>query len=104
MKSAVKILTEEKAAQRLDSLAYDIISVAWLEESSAKKSPRDILNYYKILIMHKGSATVYIDNTQYYIKKGDCVLFSPGSLYHAEISDEEGCRFAAINFALSTPV
>ena len=53
MKSAVKILSEEKAAQRLDSLAYDIISVAWLEESSAKKSPRDILNYYKILIMHK---------------------------------------------------
>ena len=26
----------------------------------------------------------------YYIKNGDCVLFSPGSLYHAEISDDEG--------------
>ena len=57
MKSAIKILTEEKAAQRLDSLAYDIISVAWLEESSAKKSPRDILNYYKILIALRKSDT-----------------------------------------------
>lgn len=104
MKSAVKILTNEKAADRLDRFSYDIVSIAWLEESSAKRSPRDILNSYKVLVMLDGRATVFIGSDEYYIKSGDCVLFAPGSLYHAEIDDGQGCRFAAINFNLSTPL
>ncbi len=104
MKSAIKILTNEMAADKLDSLAYDIVSIAWLEETSAKRSPRDILNSYKILVMLSGNATVFIGRDEYYIKSGDCVLFAPGSLYHAEIDNDKGCRFAAINFNLSTPV
>lgn len=104
MKSAVKILSSERAAEKLDGFSYDIVSIAWLEETSAKRSPRDILNNYKILVMLEGRATVFIDRDEYYIKSGDCVLFAPGSLYHAEIDNDEGCRFAAINFNLSTPV
>ena len=104
MKSAVKTVRGEKTAEMLDSFRYDIVSIAWLDESSAKRSPRDILNYYKILIMLKGTATVFISGNRYYIKSGDCVLFAPGSLYHAEIDNDDGCRFAAINFSLSTPV
>lgn len=104
MKSAIKVLTSDGVANNLDKLSFDIISVAWLNESQAKKSPRDILNYYKILVMLKGNASIYIGKNIYYTKSGDCILFAPGSLYHAEISDGEGCQFAAINFTLSTPV
>lgn len=104
MKSAVKIMVSERSAEVLDKFDYDIVSIAWLNETSAKRSPRDILNHYKILVMLKGRATVFIGRRQYYIKAGDCVLFAPGSLYHAEIDDEGGCQFAAINFNLSTPL
>ena len=104
MKSAVKILTADGAANMLDKLSFDIISIAWLDETGAKKSPRDILNHYKILVMLKGQASIHIGKTIYYTKDGDCILFAPGSLYHAEISDENGCQFAAINFSLSSPV
>lgn len=104
MKSAVKILTADAAANMLDKLSFDIISIAWLDEARAKKSPRDILNYYKILVMLKGQASIYIGKNIYYTKAGDCILFAPGSLYHAEISDDNGCQFAAINFSLSSPV
>lgn len=104
MKSAVKILKDEAAANLLDKLSFDIISIAWLDEAHAKKSPRDILNYYKILVMLKGQASIYIGKNVYYTKSGDCILFAPGSLYHAEISDDKGCQFAAINFAISSPV
>ena len=104
MKSAVKILTAEAAANMLDKLSFDIISIAWLDEAQAKKSPRDILNHYKILVMLKGQASIHIGKNKYYTKSGDCILFAPGSLYHAEISDDNGCQFAAINFTLSTPV
>lgn len=104
MKSAIKILTADGAANMLDRLSFDIISIAWLDESSAKKSPRDILNHYKILVMLKGQASIHIGNTVYYTKSGDCILFAPGSLYHAEISDDNGCQFGAINFSLSSPV
>ena len=104
MKSAVKILTGESAANMLDRLSFDIISIAWLDEAKAKKSPRDILNHYKILVMLKGQAHIHIGKTKYYTKAGDCILFAPGSLYHAEISDDKGCQFAAINFSLSSPM
>ena len=98
MKSAVKLLTGESNAQQLDRLSYNIISVAWLDETTTKRSPRDILNHYKILVMIKGHATVHIGNDIYYTSAGDCVLFAPGSLYHAEIADSDGCQFASINF------
>lgn len=104
MKTALKILTADSGAETLDRLGYDIISVAWLDEASARRSPRDILNYYKILVMLKGQATIYIGKNRYFTKSGDCVLFAPGSLYHAEISDEGGCRFGAINFRLPSPM
>lgn len=104
MKSGVKILVSERSAEMLDRFSYDIVSIAWLSETSAKRSPRDILNNYKILVMLKGKATVHIDRREYYIKDGDCVMFAPGSLYHADVDQESGCQFAAINFNLSTPV
>ena len=104
MKSAIKILTDEGSSARLDSLSYDIISIAWLDEAQAKKSPRDILHHYKILVMMKGQASIHIGRNIYYTKSGDCILFAPGSLYHAEISDDNGCQFAAINFSLTSPV
>ncbi len=104
MKSAVKIMVSERSAEMLDKFDYDIVSIAWLNETGAKRSPRDILNHYKVLVMLKGRATVFIGRRQYYIKAGDCVLFAPGSLYHAEIDDKGGCQFAAINFNLSTPL
>ena len=66
MKSAVKILTDDGASARLDRLTYDIISIAWLDEAQAKKSPRDILNHYKILVMMKGQASIHIGRNIYY--------------------------------------
>lgn len=104
MKTALKIISSEPSAETLDRLGYDIISIAWLDEATAKKSPRDILNYYKILVMLKGQATIHIGKNKYFTKGGDCVLFAPGSLYHAEISDDNGCQFGAINFRLNSPV
>ena len=98
MKSGAKFLTGEASSQQLDRLSFNIISIGWLDESTAKRSPRDILNYYKILVMLKGHATVHIGNDIYYTNTGDCVLFAPGSLYHAEIADDNGCQFASINF------
>ena len=104
MKSTVKILSRDKSSDLLDRLNYDIVSIAWLNESTAKSSPRAVLNNYKLLVMLKGQASIYIGKNIYYTKAGDCVLFAPGSLYHAEISDRQGCQFVAINFTLSTPV
>ena len=77
MKSAVKILTSDVAADMLDKLSFDIISIAWLDEAHAKKSPRDILNYYKILVMLKGQASIHIGKNKYFTKAGDCILFAP---------------------------
>ncbi len=104
MKSTVKLLSKDRTSDRLDSFVFDITSIAWLNEDSAKKSPRSVLNSYKILVMLKGQASIYIGKNIYYTKSGDCVVFAPGSLYHAEISGDEGCQFVAVNFNLTNPV
>ena len=104
MKSTVKPLPKDNISRELEQYDYEIVSIAYLDETEAKKSPRSVLNSYKLLVMLDGQASIHIGRITYYTRRGDCVLFGPGSLYHAEISDEKGCRFAAINFALSTPV
>ncbi len=104
MKSAVKILSKDKISRELEQYDYEIGSISYLNETSNKKSPRAVLNSYKILVMLQGQASIHIDRSIYYTSSGDCVIFAPGSLYHAEISEEEKCRFIAINFNISSPV
>lgn len=101
MNSIIKNLSMDKFSQELEQLDFEIVSVAYLNGDTSKKSPRAILNSYKILVMLQGQASIHIDRNVYYTRSGDCVLFSPGSLYHAEISGEEKCRFVAVNFNLN---
>ena len=48
--------------------------------------------------MLQGSAKIFLGDDTYHTQSGDCVIFAPGSLYHAEISSRENCRFISINF------
>ena len=100
MQSTLKIMSKDTIATKLEKLVFDISSFAYLDAESGNKSPVSIMNSYKMLVMLKGSAKVYLGNDTYYTQGGDCVLFAPGSLYHAEISGEGNCSFIAINFNL----
>lgn len=104
MKSFIKPMYSDSGAKLLEQFSYDISSISWLNENQSKISPRAVLNEYKILIMLKGTASIHINGGIHYAKSCDCVLFSPGSLYHAEISNNDGCQFIAINFSLSSPI
>lgn len=103
MKSTVKTLSKDLGVDKLESFEYDVSSVAWLNEADGKSSPRTVLNNYKILVMMKGQSDIYIGKDVYHTKAGDCVLFAPGSLYHAETTPGEVCQFVAINFSLHNP-
>ena len=51
-----------------------------------------------------GEASRHIGRNIYYTRSGDCMLFCPGSLYHAEINGPDKCSFIAVNFNLVSPV
>lgn len=101
MKSAVIPMNKNLLAGRLEEFSYDIHNIAWLSEASAKKSPRDVMDNFKVLVMISGSAKVHIGHNIYYTKSGDCLFFAPGSIYYAQIDDGVTCQFAAINFSVS---
>ena len=104
MKSTVKPLPKDNISRELEQYDYEIVSIAYLDETEAKKSPRSVLNSYKLLVMLDGQASIHIGRITYYTRRGDCVLFGPGSLYHAEISGPGRCRFVAVNFNLLSPL
>lgn len=103
MKSTTIALSKDSIAGRLEKIKYSIINISYLNEDSTKKSPRSVMNNFKILVMMSGSASIYMGRDVYYCKKGDCVLFAPGSLYHAEISGPEKCSFISVNFSVEQP-
>lgn len=104
MKSTVKTMTGDSLAYRLDKLEYNIISISYLNEDRSKRSPRSILSHFKILVMMSGKASVHMGRNIYYCKKGDCIIFAPGSLYHAEIQGPDRCSFISLNFSTLQPV
>lgn len=98
----MKILSKDSISSFMEKLDFDILGISYLNEDSVKRSPRVIMNNYKILVMLQGSAGIHMGKNVYYTKQGDCVLFAPGSLYHAEIMGKERCKFLSINFSFST--
>lgn len=104
MKTSIKILSKDSIARNLEKFTFNITSIAYLNEDTNKKSPVSILNEYKILVMITGYGDIFLGNNIHYAKPGDCILFAPGSLYHAEISENKNCQFVSINFSLSTPL
>lgn len=102
MKTVMKILSKDSISSFMEKLDFDILGISYLNEDSVKRSPRVIMNNYKILVMLQGSAGIHMGKNVYYTKQGDCVLFAPGSLYHAEIMGKERCKFLSINFSFST--
>ena len=102
MKTTLKTLSKDIVSSFMETLNFDLISISYLNETADKKSPRLILNNYKILLMLQGQAGIYMGKNVYYTQKGDCVIFSPGSLYHAEILGDDDCQFISINFDLAS--
>ena len=100
MKSAIKQLVKDSTADRLEKLEYRINSIAYLREDSSRKSPRTVMSGFKVLVMLSGQAEIFIGRAVYRCKTGDCVMFAPGSLYHAEISGSEKCSFVSLNFTM----
>lgn len=100
MKTDIKFLQRDNTAFQLEQFRFEIFSIAYLDEDCSKKSPRSVMDNYKILIMFDGSAQIFMGKNIYYAHKGDCVIFAPGSLYHAEIAKGDRCRFISINFNL----
>ena len=100
MQSTFKRLTKDSISSRLEKLVFTATSFAFLNAESSKKSPVAIMDSYKVLVMLQGHAKIYLGSDTYYTRRGDCVLFAPGSLYHAEISSQENCHFISINFNL----
>ncbi len=98
MQSTLKVISKDSISTKLEKFVYDIVSFAFLNAESGNKSPVAIMNSYKLLVMLQGHANVYLGRDTYYTQQGDCVLFAPGSLYHAEISSKENCHFISINF------
>ncbi len=104
MKTTIKILSKDSISRNLEKFNFNITSIAYLNEDTNKKSPVSILNEYKILVMITGYGNIFLGKNVHYAKPGDCILFAPGSLYHAEISENKNCQFVSINFMLSTPL
>ena len=101
MQSTFKTLSKDSISTQLEKFIFDITSLAYLNSESGKKSPVAIMNSYKVLIMLQGHAKIYLGNDTYYTQSGDCVVFAPGSLYHAEVSGKENCQFISLNFNLA---
>lgn len=101
MQSSYKALSKDIITTRLEQLVFDITSFAYLNSESGKKSPVAIMNSYKLLIMLQGQAKIHLGSDTYFTSSGDCVVFAPGSLYHAEVSGKENCQFISINFNLA---
>lgn len=101
MKTIMKTLSADIVSNFTHMLNFDILSISYLDEKSDKKSPRSIMSSYKLLVMIEGQAGVHIGKNIFYTQKGDCVLFAPGSIYHAEILGKERCKFISINFNVS---
>ena len=101
MQSTFKKLSKDPVTTQLEQFVFDISSFAYLNSESGKKSPVSIMNSYKLLVMLQGHANIYLGNDTYYTQSGDCVIFAPGSLYHAEVSGKENCQFISINFSLA---
>ncbi len=102
MKTTMKVLSKDVISAFMETLDFDILGVSYLNENSVRKSQRVIMNNYKILVMLHGKAGIHMGKNIYYTSQGDCVLFSPGSLYHAEILGDESCEFFSINFSFQS--
>lgn len=100
MKSGIIPFGKSVTAQNLENLDFRLLNIAYLNESSAKKSPRDVMDNFKALVMISGSAKVHIGKNIYFTAAGDCVIFAPGSLYYARIDEGQPCRLVAMNFSV----
>lgn len=100
MENGIKPFGKSVTAQNLEKLDFRLLNIAYLNESSAKKSPRDVMDNFKALVMVSGSAKVHIGKNVYFTCAGDCVMFAPGSLYYAQIDEGQPCRLVAINFSV----
>lgn len=98
MKTKVKVLNKDILSQKLEHFRFDILNFTYLIEADNRKSKSDILDGFKILIMLRGEACVYIGEDRYYISTNDCVLLPPGTLYRAEFINEERCEFISLLF------
>ena len=104
MESVLKVLSKDPVSTELEKLNFEIINIGYLDNPDSKVSPVAILHNFKMLILLEGTANIYIGEDVRYIEKGDCVIFAPGSLYHAKFLDGENCSLISLNFTPSTPI
>lgn len=103
LKSGMKILQAGYLEKQLIELDYDIKWISYLNAGANRKSPTEIVSNYRLIMFIEGLAKVRILGEEYYVGKGDSVLFPPGSLYNAIILNEGPCQFISIEFLFYNP-
>ena len=101
MQSTFKVTRKDSITTKLERFVFDISSFAFLDAQTSQKSPVSIMSGYKVLVMLQGNAKIYLGKDVYHTQSGDCVIFAPGSLYHAEVAGKENCQFMSVNFSLA---
>lgn len=104
MEKNIKILSKDSVSSRLERFIYSVHSIAYISADTCKSSPKEILSNYRIMIVAEGETEIAIGNAKYNVKAGDCVIFSPGSLYSLEMLADKKCGIISFTFSLETPI
>lgn len=63
-----------------------------------------ITQNYELMILYQGEAFVTLDNDEYAMVPGDCLLLLPNQVFHGRTNPDKPCRYYIVHFTLDSPV
>lgn len=96
------ILKKDDISAIILNYDFNILSFNYWQQREYAFLPKQILDFYKLIIVEKGSFCCQFKNNQVIVHPHDCLLIPPYVTYSANCLDDEPVRFYFFDFQLQS--
>lgn len=96
-------LSKDAVTTKLEEFSFDLHTMSYADAVKLKNIEKQYLGIFRLTFITEGEMILKTNDTKYELKKGSCVIMSPGSLVDGVITENHNCYFITYNFDFVKP-